>query len=117
MEEHFDDNLKLYEDFQHIPNVVDYIDAGWTCESVPWKRLWPRFGQLFAYGGMDTTNHIKHHWEWIKYTLLQGKVIHALRDLTIASIGSAMDGSRIGRPTLLNYFQTVQFINKYYFKT
>jgi hypothetical protein len=40
MKEHFDDNLKkLYEDFQHIPNVEDYIDAGWTNESVPWKRV------------------------------------------------------------------------------
>jgi hypothetical protein len=59
VEEHFDDNLKkLYEDFQHIPNVVDYIDAGWASETVPWKRLWPRFGRLFAYGGMDTTNHM-----------------------------------------------------------
>ena len=24
---------------------------------------------------MDTSNHIERHWEWIKYTLLQGKVV------------------------------------------
>jgi hypothetical protein len=60
VEEHFDDNLKkLYEDFQHISNVADYIDAGWAGESVPWRRLWPRFGRLFACGGMDTINHIQ----------------------------------------------------------
>jgi hypothetical protein len=118
VEEHFDDNLKkLYEDFQYIPNVPDYIDTGWASETVPWRRLWPRFGQLFAYGGMDTTNHIEQHWEWIKYTLFQGKVNRALRDLIVAIVGSAADGTRIGGPTLLDHFQTVQLISKYYLKT
>ena len=60
VEKHFDDNVKkLYEDFQHISNIVYYIDADWVGESIPWRKLWPRFGQLFAYGGMNTTNYIK----------------------------------------------------------
>jgi hypothetical protein len=64
VKEYFDDNLKkLYEDVQHISNIVDYIDVGWEGESVPRKRLWPRFDQLFAYGGMDTTNRIERHWK------------------------------------------------------
>jgi hypothetical protein len=61
---------------------------------------------------MDTTNHIERHWKWIKYTLLQGKVNRALRDLIVAIVGSAADGSRIGRPTLFDHFQTVQLISK-----
>ena len=39
-----------------------------------------------SYGGMDTTNHIERHWEWIKYILLQGKVNRSLRDLIVAII-------------------------------
>jgi len=76
-EEHFEDNLKkFYEDFQHIPSMANYMEAGWVGQNVQWRKLWPRFGRLFAYGGMDMTNHIGsgRHWEWIKYTLLHGKV-------------------------------------------
>jgi hypothetical protein len=61
---------------------------------------------------MDTTNHIERHWEWIKYTLLQGKINHALRDLIISIVSSAADESRIGEPTLFYHFQTVQLISK-----
>ena len=112
-EQQFDKNLKrFYERFQHISNVRDYIEKGWAGEDVPLRRLWPRFGRLFTYGGMDTTNHIERHWEWIKYNLLQGKVNRALRDLIVVIVGSAADGSRIGGPTLLDHFQTVQLISK-----
>ena len=112
-EQQFDKNLKrFYERFQYILNVRDYIEKGWAGEDVSWKRLWPRLGRLFTYGGMDTTNYIERHWEWIKYTLLQKKVNRALRDLIVAIVGNAADGSRIGGPTLLDHFQTVQLISK-----
>ena len=68
--------------------------CGWTDDTVPWRLLWPKFGRLFEYGGMDTTNHVEQHWEWIKYTLLQGKVNRSIWDLIVAIIGSAADGSR-----------------------
>lgn len=70
-EEHFNENLrKFYEDFQYIPSVRDYIEIGWIGEIMPWRRLWLRFGRLFAYGCIATINHIECHWKWIKYTLL-----------------------------------------------
>jgi len=75
--------------------------------------MWPKFGRLFSYGGMDTTNHVERHWKWIKYTLLQGKVNRSVRDLIVAIIGSVADGSRIGGPTLLDHFKQVQAISKY----
>jgi hypothetical protein len=57
-EDHFEANLRtLYVDFQHVPNNEAYIKNGWIGGHVPWRKLWPRFGRLFAYGGMDTTNH------------------------------------------------------------
>ena len=30
---------KIYETFQHIPNVVDYMKKRWASENVPWRRL------------------------------------------------------------------------------
>jgi hypothetical protein len=41
-------------------------------------------------------------------------VNYALRDFIIAIVGSVVDGSCIRRPTLLDHFQTIQLINKYY---
>jgi hypothetical protein len=113
-EDHFKENLrKFYADFEHILGVEEYIRSGWADDTVPWKMMWPKFGRLYAYGGVDTTNHVERHWEWIKYTLLQGKVNRSLRDLIVAIIGSAADGSRIGGPTLLDHFKQVQAISKY----
>jgi hypothetical protein len=113
-EDHFEANLrKLFFDFQHVPSVEAYIKNGWAGEHVVWRKLWPRFGRLFAYGGMDTTNHVERHWELIKYTLLKGKVNRALRDLIVALVGSAKDGSRVGQPTLINDFKMIQRISKY----
>lgn len=60
---------------------------------------------------MDTTNHVERHWELIKYTLLQGKVNRSLRDLIVAIVGSAKDGTRVGQPTLLNQFKMTQRIS------
>jgi len=74
--------------------------------------MWPKFGRLFLYGGIDTTNHVERHWEWIRYTLLQGKVNQSVRDLIVATIGSATNRSRIGGPTLVDHFKQVQAISK-----
>ena len=115
-EDHFDENVRrLILEFNHIPTFGAYLSTGWTGVNVPWRRLWPKFGRLFSYGGMDTTNHIERHWEFIKYTLLQGKVNRCLRDLIVAIIGSAKDGIHVGQCTLLNQFKMTQRISKYLF--
>ena len=62
---------------------------------------------------MNTTNHVEHHWDWIKSTLSQNKVNCSLQDLIVAIIGSAADGTRVGGPTLLDYFQQVQLISEF----
>lgn len=112
-EEQFNYNVqKLYIDFKHMPNVIAYLEAGWTGVSVPWRSLWPKWGRLFNYGGMDTTNHIERHWEWIKYSLLQGKVNCSLRNLIVSIIGSASDGTKMGGPTLVDHFKQVQIISE-----
>jgi hypothetical protein len=113
-ESHFDANLQRFcIEFQHVLIFATYITTGWAGLDVSWRRLWPRFGRLFPYGGMDTTNHVERHWELIKYTVLQGKVNRSLRDLIVAIIGSAKDGTRIGQPTLLSQFVMTQRLSKY----
>ena len=115
-EGHFDENLRRFIlEFHHIPLFKQHTSTGWTGAHVPWKRLWPRFSRLFNYGGVNTTNHIERHWEFIKYTLLQGKVNRCLRDLIVALIGSAENGTRAGQPTLLNQFKMTQRISKCFF--
>jgi hypothetical protein len=114
-ETHFDENLRRFcIEFQHIPSFATYINSGWAGINVPWRRLWPRFGRLFSYGGMDTTNHVERHWELIKYTLLRGKVNRSVRDLIVAIIGSAKDGTHLGQPTLLGQFIMTQRISKFF---
>jgi hypothetical protein len=41
----------------------------------------------------------------------------ALRNLIVAIVGSVVDGSHIRRPTLLDHFQTIQLISKFYLTT
>ena len=114
-EDHFEENVrKLYTDFEHILGLEEYMRCGWAGDTVPWRSLWPKFGRLFKYGGMDTTNHVERHWEWIKYTLLQGKINRSIRDLIVAIIGSAVDGNRTGGPTLVDHFKQVQAISEYF---
>ena len=113
VEVNFDFNVQIFfRAFEAIPGVIQYIHSGWTSPFSPWRSLWPKFGRMFPYGGMDTTNHIERHWEWIKYSLLMGKVNRSLRDLVVAIMGSAKDGTRVGGPTLLDYFKLRQGTSK-----
>jgi len=74
----FDKKDSIYfEMFKDIKGVDVYFCLGWTNENVPWRPLWPSFGGWFLYGGLDTTNHEKHHCE-IKYTILGGKNNHSI---------------------------------------
>jgi len=63
---------------------------------------------------MDTTNHVERHWELIKYTLHQGKVNRSLRDLIVAIVGTAKDGTHGVQPTLLSQFKMTQRLSKFH---
>jgi hypothetical protein len=67
----------FFEVFKDIKGVDAYFFLGWTNENVPWRPLWPSFDGWFVYGGLETTNRVKHHWE-IKYTILGGKINHSI---------------------------------------
>jgi len=61
---------------------------------------------------MNTTNHVERHWEWIKYSLLGAKINRKLRDLVVAIIESAANGTRVGGATLINHFKQYQGISE-----
>ena len=39
--------------------VCEYIKGGWCGMHCEWRSLWPKFGYLFAYGHVDTTNVVE----------------------------------------------------------
>jgi hypothetical protein len=81
--------------FKDIKGVDAYFCLGWTNENVPWRPLWPLFDGWFLHGGLDTTNHVKRHWE-IKYTILGGKFNHSIWIFIIVVVESIQDGIWVG---------------------
>ena len=74
--------------------------------------MWPTWERLFRYGGMDTTNHVECHLEWIEYSLLSAKVNRKLRYLVVTIIGSVAYGTRVGGATLIDNFKQHQAISE-----
>ena len=72
-------------------------------------RTWERF---FRYGGMNTTNHVKRHWKWIKHSPLGAKMNRKLRDLVVAIIESVADEIRVGKTTLNPHYKQHQAISE-----
>ena len=103
---------RFYDEFKDIEGVVIYIKSGWANHRESWRNMWPTWRRLFRYGDIDTTNHVEHHWEKIKYSLLGAKVNRKLRDLVMAIIGSAADGTRVGGATLIDHFKQHQTISE-----
>ena len=61
-EEHFDINLmQVFEEFEDILGVVEYMALSRAIIGTPWRNLRPRFGRLFEYRSIDTTNHVERH--------------------------------------------------------
>ena len=54
---------RFYDEFKDTEGVVIYIQSGGANHGVSWKSMWPTWGTLFRYGGIETTNHVEHHWE------------------------------------------------------
>ena len=55
---------------------------------------------------------MERHWKWIKYSLLGAKINCKSRDLVVAIIGSAADGTRVGGVTVIDHFKQHQAINE-----
>ena len=65
---------ELGVEYADKPSVWQYIRGRWCGLTYVWRKLWPKFGRMFNYGHVDTTNIVERHWQLIKYTTLRGRI-------------------------------------------
>ena len=87
----------------HI-GVLKYVEKGWAGDNSPWKRMWPRWARMFRHGHANTTNLVERMWQYVKYTLLDGKVNRRLDELIYAIIGDPDNGRRFEGMTLDEHY-------------
>jgi hypothetical protein len=59
---------------------------------------------MFRHGHANTTNLVERMWEYVKYTLLDGKVNRRLDELIIAIVGHPKTGLRFGGLILVEHY-------------
>jgi hypothetical protein len=100
---------EIMEAYKDRKQVCAYIKNCWYNQT--WKNTWPKFGRMFSYGHVDTTNIVERHWQYIKYTTLKGRINRSITDLVHALIGDSMTGSYMGGTTL-EWFKQKQEISE-----
>jgi len=63
--------------------------------------------RMFRHGHANTTNLVECMWQYIKYTLLDGKVNRRLDELVFALIGNLDTGQRFGGLSLDEHYNNV----------
>ena len=64
---------------------------------------------MFNYGHVDTTNIVKRHWQFIKYTALRGRINRSITDLLHVLIEDSEIGTCIGG-TFIEWYKQRQEI-------
>ena len=59
---------------------------------------------MFPHGHVNTINLVECMWQYVKYTLLSGKVNRRLDDLILAIIGNLETSQRFGGGTLVDHY-------------
>ena len=98
----------ILEVYKEHKNVCLYIKNCWCNDT--WKKTWPKFGRMFSYGHVDTTNIVERHWQYIKYTAFKGRINRPITDLVHALIGDSVTGSWMGG-IVLEWFKQKQEIS------
>jgi hypothetical protein len=91
--------------------VLKYVEKGWTGSNSQWRRMWPRWSRMFRHGHVNTTNLVERMWNYVKYTLLDGKVNHRLNELILAIISNPETGRRFGGNTLVEHYSDAHFLS------
>lgn len=99
----------LLQNYATYTNVQRYVTNGWCGHDCPWRSRWPKYGRLFNYGNVDTTNLVERFWQYIKYTLLNAQINRSILDLLHAIMGDSTSGTRMGG-TLLEFYKQKQEI-------
>ena len=111
-EEDFDQLYALImEEYNDFPLICNYIKKGWCEHACRWRKLWPKFGRLFNYRHVDTTNLVERHWHYIKLTTLRGKINRYITDLLHTLVGDSVTGTWLGG-TVLEWFKHKQEISE-----
>ena len=100
---------ELKVEYVDKPGVWQYIEGGWCGLTCVWRKLWPKFGRMFNYGHVDTTNIVERHWQFIKYTALRGRINRSITDLLHVLIGDSETGTCIGG-TVIEWYKQRQEI-------
>ena len=103
---------RLRINYQGHPGVLQYVEKGWAGQNSPWKQLWPRWGRMFPHGHANTTNLIERMWQYVKYTLLGGKVNCRLEDLILAIIGNPETGQQFRGGTLVDHYDRAHWLSE-----
>ena len=74
------------------------------------RKTWLKFGRMFSYGHVDTTNIVERHWRYIKYITLKGRINCSITDLVHALIGDSVTSSWMGG-IFLEWFKQKQEVN------
>ena len=101
----------LLQAYNTYPKVQKYVTNGWCGQDCPWRNRWPKYGRLFNYGNVDTTNLVERLWQYIKYTLLNAQINRSILDLLHSMVGDSSSGTYMGG-TLLEFFKQKQEIGK-----
>jgi hypothetical protein len=87
-EEDFNEVYRRFKTiYENDAGVLKYVEKGWVRDESLWRLMWPRWTRMFRHGHANTTNLVERMWEYVKYTLLNGKVNRRLDELIIAIIG------------------------------
>jgi hypothetical protein len=84
--------------------VLKYAEKGWAGNESLWRLMWPRWTRMFKHGHANTTNLVERMWEYVKYTLLDGKVNMRLDELITAIVGHPETSLRFGGLTLVEHY-------------
>ena len=107
---------ELKVEYVDKPGVWQYIEGGWCGTTCVWRNMWPKFGRLFNYGHVDTTNLVERHWQFIKYTALRGRINRSITELVHVLIGDRVTGSCIGGTVIEWYVQRQEICDSGRFK-
>ena len=67
---------------------------------------------MFPNGYANTANLVEHMWQYVKYTLLGGKVNYRLDDLILAIIGNLETSQRFGGGTLVDHYDRAHWLSE-----
>ena len=77
---------EVMQEYKDKAELYNYIEGGWCGRISVWRKLEPKCQRLFEYGHVDTTNLVKRHWQFIKYTRFEGRINSSIVNLVHALI-------------------------------